>query len=234
MSLIIYNGSPRGEKSNSSTITSWFLEGYGNENIEIRFLKKFKQHNNYAEEMSSYDQVLMIFPLYVDGMPGQVKHFFEVLSSFKETLRDKQITYIIHSGFSSGIQSETLKQYLNRFSQILGLNNHGVIIIPGSEGFRHMPPAMTKKKRLTVARLGALYRSNNSYNTADLLFLYGKEKHSRFALFLFKIMYFLGLANWYWSSQLKKNKAYKNRLDAPYKNNPIPITTDAFLTNKKD
>lgn len=232
MSLIIYNGSPRGEKSNSSTITSWFLEGYGNENVEIRFLKKFKQHPTYAEEMSNYDQVLVVFPLYVDGMPGQVKHFFELLSSFKDKLKDKQITFIIHSGFSGGIQSETLKKYLNRFSKILELNNHGVVIIPGSEGFRLMPPPVTKKKRLAVARLGISYKNNNSYNTENLLSLYGKENHSLFSIFIFKIMYFLGLTNWYWRSQLKRNNAYKNRNDAPYKDNPIPITTDAYLTNK--
>ena len=232
MSLIIYNGSPRGEKSNSLVITKWFLEGYGNDNVEMRFLKMFKQHTAYAEEMSNYDQALIIFPLYVDGMPGQVKHFFEILSSYKNKLKNKQVTYIIHSGFSGGVQNETLKRYLNRFSQILGLNNHGVIIIPGSEGFRQMPPVVTKKKHLAVARLGASYKDNKTYNTEDLLFLYGKETHSKFALFIFKIMYFLGLTNWYWRSQLKKNNAFKNRCDAPYKNNPIPITTDAYITNK--
>ena len=55
MSLIVYNGSPRGENSNSTVITKWFLEGYGNDNVEIRYLKKFKQHLIYAEEMINYE-----------------------------------------------------------------------------------------------------------------------------------------------------------------------------------
>ena len=232
MSLIVYNGSPRGEKSNSSTITSWFLEGYGNDNVEVRYLKKFKQHTAYAEEMSDYDQVLIIFPLYVDGMPGQVKNFYEILSSYKDKLKNRQITYIIHSGFSDGIQSITLKNYLNRFSKIMNFNNHGVIIIPGSEGFRLMPPIATKKKRLAVSRLGALYKNKKAYDAEDLTLLYGKEKHSRFSKIIFRIMYMLGLSNMYWKSQLKKNNAYENRFDAPYENNPTPITTEAYLSNK--
>ncbi len=232
MSLIVYNGSPRGESSNSSVITSWFLEGYGKENVEIRFLKKFKQHLEYAEEMSKYDHVLMIFALYVDGMPGQVKNFYEILSSFKEELKDKQITFIIHSGFSDGIQSRALEQYCNRFSKIMNLDNRGVIIIPGSEGFRLMPDIMTKKKRQAVSRLAVSFKNNEPYNKKDLKFLFGKEKSSRFSIFLLKIMSLFGLTNKYWDSQLKRNEAFDNRFDAPYENNPIPITTEAYITNK--
>jgi multimeric flavodoxin WrbA len=232
MSLIVYNGSPRGEKSNSSIITSWFLEGYGSDNTEIRFLKKFKQHLTYAEEMIKHDQVLIVFPLYVDGMPGQVKHFYEILSSIKEKVKDKQITFIIHSGFSDGIQSRVLEHHCNIFANIMELNNHGVIIIPGSEGFRLMPPAMTKKKRLAVSRLGASYKANEKYNASDIKFLFGKEKSSKSGRFIYRILGILGLTNTYWNSQLKRNKAKKNCFDAPYKDNPSPITTNAYITNK--
>ena len=165
-------------------------------------------------------------------MPGQVKHFYEVLSSYKDQLKDKQITFIIHSGFSDGIQSRALEQHCNRFSEIMNLNNHGVIIIPGSEGFRLYPPAMIKKKRLAVARLGASYRVKEKYNETDLLFLFGKEKSSKFSSFVFRIMHMLGLTNMYWDKQLKKNNALDNCFDAPYEDKPTPITTEAYITNK--
>ena len=232
MSLIVYNGSPRGEKSNSTVITKWFLEGYGNDNVEIRYLNKFKHHLTYAQEIVNYDQVLMVFPLYVDGMPGQVKHFYELLSSLKNKIEDKPITFIIHSGFSDAVQSRVLEQYCNRFSKIFNLNNHGVIIIPGSEGFRLMPPVMTNKKRIAVSKLGASYIKNEQYKKEQLEFLFGKEKSSKFGSILFKIMYKLGLTNNYWNSQLKKNKAIDNCFDAPYKNNSSPITTKAYISNK--
>ncbi|KFZ26188.1 MAG: hypothetical protein KQ78_01539 [Candidatus Izimaplasma bacterium HR2] len=182
--------------------------------------------------MSNYDQVLIVFPLYVDGMPGQVKHFYELLSSLKEKLKDKPITFIIHSGFSDGIQSRVLEQHCNRFSKIMNLNNHGVIIIPGSEGFRLMPPVMTKKKRIAVSKLGAQYKVNEQYNKKTLKFLYGKEKSSKFGSVILSIMSMLGLTNTYWNSQLKKNKALDNCFDAPYKDNPTTITTEAYISNK--
>jgi len=232
MSLIIYNGSPRGEKSNSSLITQWFLEGYGSDNTKIRFLQKFKQHSNYAEEMINYDQVLMVLPLYVDGMPGQVKNFFEILHSLKNKLRNKQISFIIHSGFSDGIQNRVLEQYLNRFSNIMDLSNHGVIIIPGSEGFRHMPPSMTKQKRLAVSRLGAQYKLSEKYNDQDMEYLFGQENTSKFKIFIYRIMSVFGIQNMWWNSQLKKNNAFKKRFDAPYENKPTPITTKAHISNK--
>ena len=233
MSLIVYNGSPRGDKSNSSIITNWFLEGYGNDNVEIRYLNKVKQHLSYIEEIHEFEQVLMVFPLYVDGMPGQVKYFFETLSLIKDKLLNKEITFIIHSGFSEGIQSKTLEHYLNRFCNIMGFNNHGVIIIPGSEGFRVMPPSMTKKKRISVSRFGSLYKSKESYNDSDLKYLFGKEKSSNFSIFVFKLFNKIGLTNLWWKSQLKKNNAYENRFDAPYKNNPTQVTSKAYICNSR-
>ena len=233
MSLIIYNGSPRGKSSNSKIISEWFLNGYGSSDSETRFIKNGNNNMSYTSEMSEYDQVLMVFPLYVDGMPGQVKHFFECLSKYKNKLKNKQITYIIHSGFSDGIQSRTLEKYLNRFSSMMGLNNFGVIIIPGSEGFRLMPPAMTKKKRLAVSRLGKNYKMNKSYGEEDIKFLYGKDKSSSLGQFFLKILSLLGLTNSYWNSRLKKNHAKKNVYDAPYLNNPTPITTTAYIKNYK-
>jgi multimeric flavodoxin WrbA len=233
MSLIVYNGSPRGERSNSSVITSWFLEGYSTENVEIRFLNNFKQHQTYAEEMCNHNQVLMIFPLYVDGMPGQVKNFFEVLFSLKETLKDKEITYIIHSGFSDGIQCGTLEQYLIRYSEIMGFVNHGVIIIPGSEGFRFYPPSVTKRKRLAVARLAVSYKTHEPYANTDVELLIGRKKHSRFSIIFYKFLHLIGLTNTYWNSRLKRNNAYKKRFDAPYKDNPTTITTESYISNKQ-
>jgi len=234
MSLIIYNGSPRGKSSNSKIISEWFLDGYGTDETETRFIHNGKNNMSYASEMSNYDQVLMVFPLYVDGMPGQVKHFFECLSNYKNQLKDKQITYIIHSGFSDGIQSRTLEKYLNRFSNIMGFNNSGVIIIPGSEGFRLMPPSMTKNKRIVVSRLGKNYKMNKSYANEDIKFLYGKDKSSAFGKFFLRILNLFGLTNMYWNSRLKKNNAKKNVYDAPYQDNPTPITTTAYIENFKE
>ena len=150
-----------------------------------------KVSSDYNQLVKDFDQVLFVFPLYVDGMPGQVKHFYETLYPFKDILKGKQITFIIHSGFSDGIQSKTLEKHCNRFAKIMNMNNHGVIIIPGSEGFRLMPPSMTKKKHLAVSRFGASYKDkkgdtvtiSNSTMTDEKALKFLKTRPKRIELF---------------------------------------------------
>lgn len=69
-----------------------------------------KDHEELALEMINYDKIMITFPLYVDGMPGLVKNFFECLIKYKDQLRGKNVTRIIHSGFSEGIQLRGLER----------------------------------------------------------------------------------------------------------------------------
>lgn len=225
MSLVILNGSPRGTKSNSSVIAGWFLEGYREEGVPILNLNKIKHHEEYAELVHQYDRVMFVFPLYVDGMPGIVKNFFEVLAPFKEQMRGKKVTYIIHSGFSKAIQCNSLERYLNRYSTIMGFTNHGIVVIPGSEGFRLMPPKMLHKKKNAMATLASNYKSDTPYEIKSLKTLRGKEKMSKQIAFALRILSKIGITNMYWNMELKKNNAFKKRYDAPYAKSPVPITS---------
>jgi multimeric flavodoxin WrbA len=220
MSYLVLNGSPRGKSSNSAIITQWFLDGFGNDSVETLFLNKINQHNDYVKKVLKASHLLMVFPLYVDGMPAQVKQFIETLAPYRESLHNKKSTFIIHSGFSEGIHNKTLEAYLNRFACRMGLNNAGVIVIPGSEGFRLMPPNMTMKKHMAVQRLGQAFKNDQSFNSDDLKLLRGHETTSKSMLLLFKVLSKTGLPNMYWNSQLKKNHAFEKRFAMPYwKNN---------------
>ena len=216
MSLIVFNGSPRGKNSNSNIITNWFLEGYNNSNAPVRYLNKADSHDDLAKEMTAYKKIVFVFPLYVDGMPGQVKHFFEMLDSYKKDLQGKNVTYIIHCGFSEAIHCRNLEKYLIRYSSIMGFKNYGVVVIPGSEGFKVMPSSMTKKKRFATTRLGSEFNSSKPYNLSDLKILSGKEKMSKTDILVFSVLSKIGLTNMYWNSSLKKNKVFDKRFDAPY------------------
>lgn len=226
MSCLILNGSPRGKSSNSSVITEWFIDGFNTEalptdgfdksDIEILYLNKIKHLDEYANKALAASHIVMVFPLYVDGMPAQVKAFIEALASLSPTTVQKNITFIIHSGFSEGIQNKTLEDYLNRFAKRMGYNNAGVIVIPGSEGFRLMPPNMTKKKHLATARLGQAFLQGTLYSKDDLALLRGREETTPFMKVVFTILSKIGLTNIYWNSQLKKNNAYDKRFAMPY------------------
>jgi multimeric flavodoxin WrbA len=230
MSLIVFNGSPRGKNSNSSTITSWFLEGCGETDTPVCFLNKVNHHDEFAHEMMEYDQILLVFPLYVDGMPGLVKNFFECLYKYKDQLKGKSVTWIIHSGFSEAIQLRGLERYLIRFSSIMEFKNHGVIVIPGSEGFRMMSPNMTKKKHLAAARLAARFHSGEPFDESDLSLLRGRETTRISTIFIFTVLGKLGITNMYWNMLLKKNNAFENRFDAPYAEGPTPLTSPSAIS----
>lgn len=214
MSLLIFNGSPRGEKSNSDIIISWFMKDFTSA-ITV-YLKKVKQHESIIEEAKSFDQLLFVFPLYVDGMPAQVKHFFERMNQHKEVFKGKEVSFIIHSGFSEAIHSKNLEKYLYRFADIMEMKTYGVFVIPGSEGFRIMPPRMTAKKAKQVAAIGRDYQRSIPFQKEVKAALEGPLVHSKSQAAYFKIIQKLGLSNLYWDQQLKKNKAFDKRFDAPY------------------
>lgn len=220
MSLAIINGSPRGPKSNSNVITSWFLDGYTKENKAF-FLHKSKQYENYLSEIIDYDEYLFVMPLYVDGMPAQVKKFFEMMYDYKDSFKNKKVSFIIHSGFSEGIHNRALETYLNRYAGIMEMDNIGVLVLPGSEGYRLMPEKMTQKKRDMVSSLARNFMNNEPYNTSLVNQLIARETSSNFRNFVFTILSKFGLTNIYWNNSLKSNNAYEKRFDAPYSESPF-------------
>jgi len=75
---VIYNGSPRGNNSNSKIIIEKIIRGMkaqGIENVEVRNLINIKEHKMWAENFDSAENNLFVFPLYVHAMPGLVIKF---------------------------------------------------------------------------------------------------------------------------------------------------------------
>jgi multimeric flavodoxin WrbA len=212
---MVFNGSPRGEKSNSNIISSWFVNGF--ESHEKVFLSKVKQHSDFIAKAKDFDKFLFVMPLYVDGMPGQVKYFFELMNANKDVFKGKEISFILHSGFSEAVHSKNLEKYFVRLSAILEMNYYGTLIMPGSEGFRLMPEKMTAKKAEMVSKIGRDWSTDTDFDVAVKNKLQGPLVKSKPQLLLFKIFKVFGFTNMYWNSQLKKNGAYDNRFDAPYK-----------------
>ncbi|MCX5727092.1 MAG: NAD(P)H-dependent oxidoreductase, partial [Candidatus Saganbacteria bacterium] len=84
MKLTFINGSPRAKNSNTQKLMDYFIKGYqeteGN-TCDIEFIVKHRNDLSVlAEKFSKSEQVIIGFPLYVDGMPGSVKEFIEALA----------------------------------------------------------------------------------------------------------------------------------------------------------
>ncbi|HOK44026.1 MAG TPA: hypothetical protein PLD49_10240 [Thermoclostridium caenicola] len=65
MKLTIFNGSPRGENSNTSIIIKWLEEGILSRegcSLEIFRLNRTEEHDNYAARFGASDGIILVFP----------------------------------------------------------------------------------------------------------------------------------------------------------------------------
>lgn len=222
MKLVIFNGSPRGEQSNTKILLEQFLRGFtqtpGNSHEEY-YLIHTKEHSSYARIFHESEAVLLAFPLYTDAMPGIVKAFIEELapkSGLQESEVQKKLLFLVQSGFPEAIHLAAVEQYLLKLARRLGYESPGAIIKGGAEGIQTMPPQMTRKLFSQLNALGEIFGRTGVLNGELLKQVRGME---RFPVWMFPVIYlmkWLGLMDNYWNSQLKENKAFERRFDRPY------------------
>lgn len=215
MKVCIFNGSPRGENSNSSRIISWISKGLS-EPAPQNIIRNIDQHKEYIDSLAEYDTILIVFPLYIDAMPGIVMKFFETLYEKKDMIKGKNIYFLVHSGFPEAAHSLLTKEYLESLSQKLELNYKDTIIYGGSEGTRFSDETKITKKVALFESVGQSIGKNNivSHYIKSKL-----EKPIRFTkpvVVIYKVLSKIVNLNFYWDNALKKNNAYGNRFDRPY------------------
>ena len=210
MKTLIINGSPNGERGNTEMLSREFTKGM-QAGPEVRYVAR-EDAAALAEYMQSFDKWLFFFPLYVNAMPGIVKRLFEQLQPNPE----KSVGYFIQSGFEEAAQSDYLVTILNNFSKRMGYQDLGIIVAGGMAGVRYMPPQMNRKTFEHMQRAGKLYEQTGKFADESIkhfghLYRYTEKKAKRNQL-----MRKLGIANIWWNSMLKKNKAYQKRYDKPF------------------
>ena len=217
MSLVIFNGSPRGTAGNSKLITDPFLKGFAaetNEQSRVFYLIKKKELELHKEEFKNAEKIIFIFPLYTDAMPGMVKEFFEEVEEYNS--EGKKIGFIIHSGFPEAVHCECLAEYLQGFTEIIRAEHTGTVIYGGSESLKFVSEKMKNKKFLPFYILGSRYALDSKFDgeiTAKLKKLY---RFNGFLLVILKICISLGIFNIHWNKMLKKNGSLGKRLNRPY------------------
>lgn len=223
MKLSIINGSPRGKNSNTKLLVEKFLEGFSSvdNNFELKavFLKTENDKEKLIRIFTDSDILIIAFPLYTDAMPGIVKEYFESLSQLRNSNPDLRLGFIVQSGFPESYHSSFLSKYLKKLANRLGVQYLGTAIRGGIEGIKVQPKWMTRKTYELLYDLGQHLALEWEYNP-ELLNRMAKPGHLKgLRLQLFKLMGKLGIANFYWNSQLKKNKAFDIRYAQPYYQN---------------
>lgn len=208
--LILYNGSPRRNGSNTALILKAISDAYG-PNIVIRDLKQKKMWAQWAADFTSESAVIFVLPLYVHAMPSHVMAFLEMLQPSQGSLG-----FIVQQGFPESSQSYFLEAYLERLTQRLQREYIGTAIKGGVEGFQ-LQSAKEQKKILApfVELVGSVLESGHM-STPILTELADKAYLSKGMLFMFRLLAPTGLINAYWDRQLKQNNAFNQRFARPY------------------
>ncbi len=214
---VIYNGSPRGNSSNSKLIIEKIIKGMnaqGIEDIEIRNLINVKEHKAWAESFGSVENNLFVFPLYVHAMPGSVMKFLEQLKPINN--KEIHMAFMVQSGFPETSQSYYLRPYLELITKRLGVSFDGTIIKGGIEGIRMKPEKANQKLFDQLESIGRTYAAKGMMDLT-LKKEYEKDEYlSKGAQLIYSIVSLTGLTNYYWDFNLKKNSAYEKRFAKPY------------------
>lgn len=214
---VIYNGSPRGNHANSLIIIEKIMIGMkaqGIENIEVRNLINKEEHKAWAENFSSVENYLFVFPLYVHAMPGLVMKFFEQLKPVNN--KEIHMAFLVQSGFPETSQSYFLRPYLELLTKRLGVSFDGTIIKGGVEGIQMKQEKQNKKFFDQMESVGITYASKGIMDV-KLKKEYEKAAYlSKGTQIVFSVFSLTGLTNFYWNYNLKKNGAYEKRFAKPY------------------
>lgn len=208
--LILYNGSPRLQGSNTALILNAISESYGAQ-VVVRDLKQKKMWAQWAADFPSETAVVFVLPLYVHAMPSHVMAFLEMLQPSKGSLG-----FIAQQGFPESSQSYFLEAYFENLTRRLQRDYIGTAIKGGVEGFQ-LQPAKEQEKIIApfVELVGSIFE-NGEMSAQILAKLADSAYLSKGMLFLFKLLAPTGLINAYWDRQLKQNNAFNQRFDKPY------------------
>jgi multimeric flavodoxin WrbA len=217
MKLAIFNGSPRGNNSNTQLLLGYFQKGFesfGGEITTSDLLIVEKDIEKQIQHFKTAENILLAFPLYVDSVPGMVKSFIEKIGNFDGTGRN--IFFLVHSGFPEGIQSEGVIRYLELLVKRWNMTYMGAILKPGSEGIRMRPNSRNKKLFMKFELLGSELAKTEALDKKIINKMKKPYRLPGFVLIILKLLNKAGKMNSYWDTKLKENNAFERRFDAPY------------------
>ncbi len=239
MKLAVFNGSPRGLKSNTKLLLDHFLKGFSEtaqHPFEMYYLKPDDIKTNTIHFQNA-ENIIIAFPMYLDCMPAIVKEFFESLADCDMiNSNNKSMGFVIQSGFPEPGQFYYLEKYLKNFTNKLNINYKGTVIRGSGEGIQVDKTAKgaflrtihfvgrktnlagvgyflnTKRLFKLFYLLGKHYGMTTEFKTSIKDILAKPKKLSGVG---FKMFTFIS-SKLYFNVMLRKYQAYNKRYDMPY------------------
>ena len=217
MQLTVFNGSPRGRKSNSKIILDQFLAGFeatpGN-SYELHYLNRLNDIDRFVLAYGEAETVLLTHPLYTDAMPAIVKDFIEHLEPFVGKESNPTIGFIVQSGFVAAAHSRYVERYWEKLSRRLDSPYLGTIIKGGCEPL-HRSEKQFKKVLDGFFELGKDFGETGQFNEKMVKKLAEPEKISTLMRLIVQLVWKIS-GNGYWDDWLKENEAYEKSFARPY------------------
>ena len=129
MKTLIINGSPKTKNSNSEVLVNKLNHYLNTDTIQIN-IKNYKENI----DLSNYNTIIFVFPLYVDGIPS---HLLEALTNLNIN-ESTNIYAIVNCGFPESAHTKQSLDLIRNYSIHRNLNYKGGLGIGGCGGLNGM------------------------------------------------------------------------------------------------
>jgi hypothetical protein len=221
-------GSPRGPKSISESLGTYFtrkLQGKGIETEKVRLYSSMQSDEEKEHLLSSInrsDILILTFPLYVDSLPSLVTKALEMISERRKSIenpRKHHFVAIANNGFPEAHQNDTALAICRRFARETGMEWAGSLGVGGGEGIRFIVRLFGNRP---LEKLG--FFSKKERNALDLIteFLTADRNNAQEVTELRTNRpmpawtYVMGGTLFDWRYKAWKNKVWNRIYDRPY------------------
>ncbi|MGU8816808.1 hypothetical protein ACV3SO_03205 [Clostridium perfringens] len=134
--VIIINGSPRAPRSNSKKYGEIFRSYYKGQADTFNITKN--NNKEICSKIGEYTDILLVFPLYADGLPVTVLNFLKVLEENPPKNKPK-VSVIINCGFIEPEQNNVCIDMVKLFCKQNTYEFNSVLSIGGGEAILGTP-----------------------------------------------------------------------------------------------
>ena len=193
-SVIILNGSPRAPKSNSKRYAELFVKSCECKTEYYNITKN--NHEELCGKLGDFSDVLLVFPLYADGIPVTLLNCLKNLEK-NPPLQKPTISVLINCGFFEYRQNDTAVNMIELFCKQNGYRMGSVLKIGSGEAIIDTPfkVFVTRKIKKLAASV-----SNEKYCTQHATMPITKGM-------------FLKASTTYWTNYGKKNGITKEMME---------------------
>ncbi len=156
-SILILNGSPRAPRSNSKRYAALFSE-----NCKARtayFNISSKNHVELCSKLEEFSDLLLVFPLYADGIPVTLLNFLKTLEQ-NPPANKPNVSVLVNCGFLESRQNDVAVRMIGLFCRQNGYRFGSVLKIGSGEAILDTPfrlLVLWKIKKLAASIQSAKY-----------------------------------------------------------------------------